>query len=54
MSSQSWIFPQQDREQISDAGDLVVKAYMQWGNQPAETAEWKQRLSSLSPPTAQE
>jgi hypothetical protein len=36
----------QDQEQIKDVGDLVVKAYTQWGKQPAKTAEWKQRVAA--------
>jgi hypothetical protein len=36
----------QDREDVADAGDLVVKAYAQWGKQPAETTEWKQRIAA--------
>jgi hypothetical protein len=36
----------EDQEQIGQAGDLVGKAYAQWGKQPAETAEWKQRVAA--------
>jgi hypothetical protein len=36
----------EDQQAVTDAGALVVKAYAQWGNQPAQTAEWKQRVSA--------